>query len=942
MLIDRQGRFGPERWRATVGERRSLIRRVTPILFLLAWPGLAGQNDEGLSAPTGVEASDGDYVTKVGICWDHIRNAKTYEVFRGTTNDAASATSVGTTASIIFYDSTAEVAQNYFYWVQAQDGNLASSLSVPDQGFRAVGEIRLAGFIRPRPINPPPVPPENPVTGAKVYLGKTLFWDEQLSSTRTVACGTCHQARSGSTDPRSREAIALATHPGPDGVFATDDDIVGSPGVPRNLADGSYQRDEHFGLREQATRRKALPVINAAYFDSLFWDGRAPPQFTDPVSGAVVIEKGGGLESQALAPLTEPVEMSHEGATLENVIARIAASKPLALSPALPPALAAWIGDRSYPDLFAEAFGTPEVTAPRIAMAIASYERTLYSDRAPLDKAAAKIRPLSAESQRGQDAFIGASCNLCHQGGLLGDPFFHNLGVRPDHEDEGRFGVTGKPLHLARFRAPSLRNVALRAPYMHNGRFVTLEEVIDFYDGGGHFPGPNQDSLMRQLRLREQEKADIIAYLKNELTDPRVASESGPLFDRPMLYSESARVPRIVGAGTAGSGGFVPRVIAMEPPFAGNPSFTVGLSDALGGAEAVLVIDRVEPGPGPPIPAAASLARETVTLAGEGAGEGYASVSIAIPNDAALLGSTPPGASPLGLSPRDGALLGATLFGRWYVFDGGTAVGVAVSPSFQMTVFGAGVASPPAALLSSVSAASLALGFVAPESIVSGFGVDLATSMATAVSIPLPTVLAGSTVVVKDSAGSERLASLFYCSPGQVNYLIPAGTAPGEATVSVLRNGPLVASGKVQVAAVAPALFTANENGMGTASALVLRIKADGTQTYELVARFEPDQKSPVQKRFVSEPIDLGPADDQVFLVLFGTGFRHGSGLVGVAATVGGSAAEVLFVGPQEEFAGVDQINLRLARKLAGRGPVDVVVTADGQMSNTVQVNIGP
>ncbi len=170
MLVDRHGRVGPKRCRPT--SWRVVIRGITPIFFLLVSPGLAGQNGEGLSAPTGVEASDGVYATKVGICWDHIRNATTYEVFRATTDDAASAMSVGTTASIIFYDSTAEPAQNYFYWVQAQDGNRRSSLSVSDQGLRAVGEIPVAGFILPRPLEPPPVPLENPVTGARVYLGR--------------------------------------------------------------------------------------------------------------------------------------------------------------------------------------------------------------------------------------------------------------------------------------------------------------------------------------------------------------------------------------------------------------------------------------------------------------------------------------------------------------------------------------------------------------------------------------------------------------------------------------------------------------------------------------------------------------------------------------------------------------------------------------------------
>ena len=93
---------------------------------------------------------------------------------------------------------------------------------------------------------------------------------------------------------------------------------------------------------------------------------------------------------------------------------------------------------------------------------------------------------------------------------------------------------TGELRHLARFRTPSLRNVGVRAPYMHNGRFATLEEVVDFYDRGGDFPGPHQDSLMEVITLSEQAKVDLVAYLQNDLTDPRVASESGPLFDRPI------------------------------------------------------------------------------------------------------------------------------------------------------------------------------------------------------------------------------------------------------------------------------------------------------------------------------------------------------------------------------------------------------------------------
>jgi len=175
---------------------------------------------------------------------------------------------------------------------------------------------------------------------------------------------------------------------------------------------------------------------------------------------------------------------------------------------------------------------------------------------------------------------------------------------------------------------------------------------------------------------------------------------------------------------------------------------------------------------------------------------------------------------------------------------------------------------------------------------------------------------------------------LFYASPKQINYLIPAETAPGEATVSVLRNGVTAATGKAQVAAVAPALFAANSDGQGAAAALALRRKPDGSSAFEPVARF--DQAS---NKFVSEPIDLGPETDEVFLVLFGTGIRF-RGAAAVTATIGGVSAEVNFAGPQGEFTGVDQVNVRLPRSLAGRGELDVIVRVGGQACNTVRISI--
>ena len=889
------------------------------LLLLVSGAILSGQTAGSLSAPTGVDASDGAYSTKVGLSWDHIRNATTYRVFRGTEDDSASAVSIGTTPSLIFFDSTAFAGQTYHYWVRAENSNGTSSLSAPDQGFRANG--RTSGFDPVPPLAPPQDPVGNPTTGAKIYLGKTLFWEEQLSSTRTVACGTCHHGRSGGSDPRS--AIGSSTHPGFDDVLGTDDDVTGSPGVPLNRADGTYEWSALFGLREQITGRKAQSVINAAYSITsdagLLWDGKASYRFTDPLTGAVVIERGAALESQALLPILNTTEMNHQDATWAGVVARLAESQPLALSPSPPPALSAWIGSRGYPQLFAEAFGTPEITPVRIAFAIASHERTLYSDRTPFDAVVSSIGGESPAEKRGREVFFESRCHKCHTGSVMADQGFRNIGLRPLEEDLGRAEVTGLVSESGRFRTPSLRNVGLRAPYMHNGSFATLKEVAEFYDRGGDFDDNKDFGFIRELGLTAEEKSDLVAFLRNEFTDPRVEAESGPLFDRPMLYSESARVPEIVGAGTAGARGVIPQVVAIEPPVAGNPSFTVGLFDALPGAQAVLVIDEADPGAGPEIPASASFARETVTVAAaeDGSGNGYASVSLSIPDDTSLAGTT--------------------LFGRWFVMDSAAAGGVSATAAFRMTIFG--VERPAVSVLSSVSAASLSQGFVAPESIVSGFGVNLATTTEAANSVPLPTTLAGISVAVTDSQGGQRPAPLFFASPGQINYQIPPGTSLGEGIVSVHRGinpfiSEILASGNVQVAGVAPALFSANSNGRGVAAALVLRVRSDSSRTFEQIARFDP-----LQDRFVSAPIDLGPESDQIFLILFGTGIRF-RGPQAVTATAGGEPAEVLFAGAQPEFIGVDQINLTLPRSLAGRGDVDVVVIVDGEATNAVRINV--
>jgi uncharacterized protein (TIGR03437 family) len=237
--------------------------------------------------------------------------------------------------------------------------------------------------------------------------------------------------------------------------------------------------------------------------------------------------------------------------------------------------------------------------------------------------------------------------------------------------------------------------------------------------------------------------------------------------------------------------------------------------------------------------------------------------------------------------------------------------------------------------LSTVSAASFGGTSLASESIASAFGQNLATQLTTATTTPLPTSLANTIVRVRDGAGTQRDAPLFFVSPTQVNYLIPPGTENGSGLVTIISGNNALSSGSINITSTAPGLFSANANAIGAASALVLRARADGSQSFESVVKFDAGQN-----RFVPTPIDLSPSGDQVFLLLFGTGFRFRNNLSAVSVKVGGVDAQVSYAGAQGGFVGVDQINALLPRSLIGKGEVDVVITVDGRTSNTVRVNI--
>jgi uncharacterized protein (TIGR03437 family) len=204
-----------------------------------------------------------------------------------------------------------------------------------------------------------------------------------------------------------------------------------------------------------------------------------------------------------------------------------------------------------------------------------------------------------------------------------------------------------------------------------------------------------------------------------------------------------------------------------------------------------------------------------------------------------------------------------------------------------------------------------------------------------AASLPLPVMIEGTEVRVRDSGGVERAAPLFFVSPAQINYQIPPNTSPGAATVTVISGAGGAANETLAVAVVAPGLFSANANGQGVAAAVALRVRSDGSQTFEVVSRYDD-----AQRRYVAAPIDLGPESDQLFLILFGSGLRNRSALSAVTARIGGVDVETLFAAPQGDFAGLDQVNLRLPRSLAGRGDVDIALNVNSVPANTVRIAI--
>ncbi|MGL5095840.1 MAG: cytochrome-c peroxidase, partial [Planctomycetia bacterium] len=315
----------------------------------------------------------------------------------------------------------------------------------------------------------PFIPKDNPMTIAKVELGRLLYFDGRLSRDTSVSCATCHEPDVGWS---SRQPVGV-------------------------------------GINEQKGGRHSPSVMNRVFGKVQFWDGRAA-----------------SLEEQALGPIQNPIEM---GFTLPELEKRLKENEVYTL-------------------FFKKVFGG-EPNSDGVAKAIAAFERTVLAGANPNDfhERAAKAKqldpdeieeledeeksrikevladaaehPLGAAGERGRTLYFGkAKCAVCHVGQNLSDELFYNIGVGMDKEnpDVGREAVSKQTADFGGFRTPSLRNIADTAPYRHDGSQKTLEEVVDYYDKGGH-PNRGLSSRIEKLNLSAAEKADLVAFMKDGL-----------------------------------------------------------------------------------------------------------------------------------------------------------------------------------------------------------------------------------------------------------------------------------------------------------------------------------------------------------------------------------------------------------------------------------------
>ncbi len=382
-------------------------------------------------------------------------------------------------------------------------------------------------------LPPVPVPAENPITEPKRVLGKILFWDEQLSTNGTVACGTCHRPAYGGADPRA------GRNPGID--KGTIDDVRGSPGIVLLDRNGKPKRHPIYGNEPQVTPRLAPSNFGALWAQRVFWDGRAGPVLTDPVSGKTAIARDGALENQVLTALMNPAEMAKTGRTWNDLTSDVKNASPLALASDWPADVAQAIASAStYAKLFTAAFGDAAITPTRIAFAIATYERTLVADQTAWDRFdAGDTTALPGRALDGWRAMQAFHCTACHTPPLFTNNDFFQIGLRRADFDRGRENITHDPEDAGEMKVPSLRNAALLPRFMHTGEFTSLGAAIRFYQNS--LPLPERDDIpgfgLYAFNVSQIDEADIREFIAAGLTDPRVRDERFP-FDRPTLRSE--------------------------------------------------------------------------------------------------------------------------------------------------------------------------------------------------------------------------------------------------------------------------------------------------------------------------------------------------------------------------------------------------------------------
>ncbi len=318
----------------------------------------------------------------------------------------------------------------------------------PSEPLMPIGET----ITIPPPLGLPavPIPEDNPPTAETVALGRHLYFDKGLSVDNTIACASCHRPEAGFADPDKL-----------------------SKGVGGKLGG-----------------RQAPPVMNAAYFTTQFWDGRAA-----------------SLEEQAGGPVENPIEMAF---THEGVVERLSE-------------------DPVYVERFRAAWGDRPIAFEMVAKSIASFERTVLVGNSPFDRYlfGDDKEAMSPAAVRGLEVFRDpekGNCEVCHtineeEGyALFMDNKFHNLGVGAEIDgslaDIGRFEQTEAEGDQGAFKTPHLRNIADSGPYMHDGHLKTLKEVLDFYIGAGNSNDHRDEEIKELDHLSATERADLIAFLE--------------------------------------------------------------------------------------------------------------------------------------------------------------------------------------------------------------------------------------------------------------------------------------------------------------------------------------------------------------------------------------------------------------------------------------------